>query len=335
MAFSHIIAHQLSRPAPTAPLQWQARQEPFALNGKIEEVLRELKHTYIKKSGKAYGRFSSDLAARPFSQWLSEYRREKLSFASLTQTALQHLKLEIEKTECPLHAQLFFAQEILEGDQYLYVFVVFNAAGVYLDGNLEISDSVALDTQGINLAARIHLNGWEAGGSTNYLSLLRWRGEKELSDAFANFLGFCDKVDAKAQTQELLEIVDQFARELDAESASFTRHTLVDYCLEQAKQDKPVVIQELAAHVHHERPAAFTDFVKSQQVKFDDEFIADTSALRQYVRLSGRNELLSMSFTADCLGSSIQYDPENDSLIINAIPPALKARLLKHLKGKA
>ncbi|HOY23652.1 MAG TPA: nucleoid-associated protein [Cellvibrio sp.] len=48
--------------------------------------------------------------------------------------------------------------------------------------------------------------------------------------------------------------------------------------------------------------------------------------------MSGRNDSLSMSFDAECLGNNIHYDVASDSLIIKNLPPALKARLLKHLQ---
>ncbi len=41
-----------------------------------------------------------------------------------------------------------------------------------------------------------------------------------------------------------------------------------------------------------------------------------------------------MSFDAECLGNNIHYDAASDSLIIKGLPPALKARLLKHLQAK-
>jgi Nucleoid-associated protein len=50
------------------------------------------------------------------------------------------------------------------------------------------------------------------------------------------------------------------------------------------------------------------------------------------VRISGRDELMSMSFASDCLGETIVYDAETDSLTIRKIPSALKARLMKHLR---
>jgi nucleoid-associated protein len=73
----------------------------------------------------------------------------------------------------------------------------------------------------------------------------------------------------------------------------------------------------------------FASFVSTSQPAAKPELIPDTSQLRQFVRLSGRNNQLSMSFASSCLGDTIVYDPETDSLTIKDIPPRLKARLAK------
>jgi nucleoid-associated protein len=125
---------------------------------------------------------------------------------------------------------------------------------------------------------------------------------------------------------------------------------VVDYCLEQNKVGKPVVISELSTQLKENPPVRpkkindagentpnetpvslpeFSDFVASTQPEAKPELITDTSKLRQFVRLSGRNNQLSMSFASSCLGDSIVYDPNTDSLTIKDIPPRLKARLIK------
>jgi nucleoid-associated protein len=332
MPFTHIIAHRVTRPSPQDLISLQARDALLPLDGKTQDLAFTLKQAYLKKTGKAYGRFSSDTAAHPLSQWLRQYREEKLSFASFTHSALTHLKLEVEKTQSLLHGHVFFMLEALEAATYLYILVVEHDTGLYFDGNNELSDSLYLDTQKFTLAARISLQEWEQEEKSNYISLVRWRGEKDLSDAFAQFIGFTDKIDQKAQTQELIEIVDAYADNLDPSAASHTRQSLVSYCLEQAKQDKPVLIEDLSQHLDTERAPEISQFIKSHSQHLQDDVIPDTGALRNFVRLSGRNEQMSMSFASDCLGNTVVYDPESDSLIIKSIPPALKSRLLKLLK---
>ncbi|MEY4589048.1 MAG: hypothetical protein RL497_1124 [Pseudomonadota bacterium] len=334
MPFTQLIAHRIERQTPQSLVTNTLRHEPLTINGNSEDLAREIKNAYIKKNGKSYGRFSSDVAAHPLSQWLNEYKAGKLSFTSFTHSAMTHLKLEIEKCTSLVYSHVFIAQETLEGAEFLYFVVLDHQTGWYLDGNNDLSDSLFLDPKQFSMAARINLREWENQENNNYISIVRLRNDKDLSDAFANFIGFTDKVDQKAQTAELIEAVQQYTEQLDEQSASQTRHTLVNYCLEQAKQDKPVLIEELSQQIDHEKSAEITQFIQNNCQTLKNEIIPDASALRSLVRLSGRNEVMSMSFASDCVGSTVVYDADSDSLIIKSIPPALKSRLLKVMRQK-
>lgn len=332
MAWAAVIAHHLLRNGPGAPVQWRLRKMPFEANGALDALLREVKLAYIKKSGKTHGGFSQDRVSHPLSTYLTALRQQQLSLEGFAQQVLPHFKQLLEKTECPLEGYLFFAEEQLEGQAYFYIFLLQHSSTLYMDGQLELSQGHVLDTQLMPLAARIDITQWEAQENSHYLSWVRARGEPELSQVFADFIGFCDKIDTKAQTQALLEAVEQFTHSQSPEDAASTKQTVVDYCLEQSKQAKPVALAELAQQFPQDAPVAFSTFVQQQPAPLAASLIPDSATLRQYVRFSGRNDLLSMSFAAECLGSAIEYQAETETLIIRAIPPALKNRLLKHLK---
>lgn len=337
MAFSHIIAHRIQRSQPTASAQLQLRPEVFGPSGKLDELGYELKVNFIRKGGKFYGRFSDETVEFPFSSWLKECREERLGFESFTHKAMKHFASAVEKTEITFDAYVFFLIEKIEAGEILYVFVVEHTNSVYLDGDLAISDSCFLNSAKFTLATKINLNDWDAGESVTYLAILRERGEKEMSDAFTDFIGFSDKHDVKSDTVEFLKIVDNFTDSLDENTAKLTRTKVVDYCLEQNKAGKSVVIKDLSNSLSEElktyEPDHFSRYVESTQDHIKTEFIPDTSQVRSYARISGRNDSLSMSFDADLLGNNIHYDAASDSLIIKNLPPALKARLLKHLQG--
>jgi nucleoid-associated protein len=337
MAFSNIISHRIQRTEPTNSAQLQLRPEAFSASGKLDELGYELKVNFIRKGGKFYGRFSAETVEFPFSSWVKEYREERLGFESFTHKAMKQFAYALEKTEITLDAYVFFLVEKIEAGDSLYVFLVEHNHGIYLDSDLAISDSVYLNSAQLTLAAKINLQDWEAGESVTYLAILRERGEKELSDAFTEFVGFSDKHDVKSDTVEFLKIVDNFAESLDETTAKLTRNKVVDYCLEQNKAGKAVVINDLSTSLSEElktyEPDHFSRYVASTQDHIKTEFIPDTSQVRSYARISGRNDSLSMSFDADLLGNNIHYDAASDSLIIKNLPPALKARLLKHLQG--
>lgn len=337
MAFSHIIAHRIQRLQPTESAQLQLRPAIFGPSGKLDELGYELKVNFIRKGGKFYGRFSDETVEFPLSSWLKEFREERLGFESFTHKATKQFAYAIEKTETTFDAYVFFLIEKIEAGEILYVFVVEHENSLYLDADLTLSDSCFLNSAKFTLATKINLHDWEAGESVTYLAILRERGEKELSDAFTEFVGFSDKHDVKSDTVEFLKIVDNFTESLDENTAKMTRSKVVDYCLEQNKAGKTVVINDLSNTLSNElksyEPDHFSRYVSSTQDHIKAEFIPDTSQVRSYARISGRNDSLSMSFDAECLGNNIHYDAASDSLIIKNLPPALKARLLKHLQG--
>lgn len=336
MALASIISHRIFRTAPGARVETQLRAEAFNSGGKLEELIYELKTNFVRKSGKSYGRFSSETAEFPFSAWLREYREERLGFVTFSQKSVQHLQSELEKTESLFDVHVFFAEENIEAGRYLYLFMLEHMSGLYLDSRIDLDDSRYLDTAGFSLAAKINLSDWDAGDSATYLTLLRGRGDKDVSDAFARLTGFSDKHDIKSDTSDFLKIVDHYSDTLDEQTARVTRTKVVDYCLEQNKAGKPVVIVELsnnlATELKSHEPEHFSRFVETRQPEKKAEFIADSTQIRNYVRISGRNDSLSMSFASECLGKEIVYDADQDVLTIKNIPPALKARLLKHLK---
>lgn len=357
MALTHIVAHGIQRLTPGAEATLALREGGWTTDGRIEECFRELKLGVIKRLSKDYGRFSDDHGQHPLSSWLQQYSEQKISFDSLTQKAMAHFRSVLDPVEVLLDGFVFFAHETLEHDELLHIFFVQHNTGQFIDGSGDINQSFYLDTANISLAAKINLTDWQSGDhhrAANALTLVRWRGEKELTDAFIHFIGFAEKVDVGADTEAFLDLVSDYTKDLPEEAAHSTKKQVVDYCLERGKAGAPVVIAELSQQLsppvaepindskegpsesQPSKPVSkpeFARFVSEQSPQAKPELITDPARLRQFVRISGRDNHLSMSFASSCLGDTIVYDPASDSLTINNIPKSLKQRLNKHLQG--
>lgn len=336
MAISSIVAHRIYRHSPGDAFELQLRTELFEINGKLEELAYELKTQFIRKGGKSYGRFSDELGEFPLPAWLRDCREERLGFLSFSHNAMRQFQQALEQAESLLDGYLVWVEEKLEIGDTLSVYLVEHQSGLYLDGDLALDESLFLDTSGFTLAAKIQLNDWENKDSTTYLTLMRARGDKDIAEAFTQFIAFTDKQDIKQETAEFLKVVDDFSSTLDETTAKITRSKVVDYCLEQNKAGKAVTIADLSTTLAQEvksyEPERFARYVETSKPEFKTEFIPHAGQVRSYVRISGRNDSLSMSFASDCLGREIEYDPDQDTLTIRNLPPALKARLIKHLK---
>lgn len=336
MAISSLIVHQISRAAPEAQVATHLRDAAFTLDGKLEELAYELKSQFIRKGGKSYGRFTPELGEAPFPAWLQDYRQERMGFASFSQKAMQQLQQLLEATPSLFDSYVFMLEEKIEAGEYLYVFVVEHESGLYLDADLALSDALYLDTNNFTLAAKINCSEWDSGDSATYLTLMRSRGDKDFAEAFTQWVGFTDKYDVKAETREFLDVVETFTQTLDEPTARLTRTKVADYCLEQNKAGRSVAIADLSNTLAEEtkgyEPERFARFVEQQKPEIKAEFIPHAGQVRSYVRISGRNDSLSMSFASECLGKDIEYDPERDLLMIKSIPPSLKKQLIAHLK---
>jgi len=332
MAVTHFIAHSISRNGSNVPVALELRQEAMSLNGYLEELLRELKSTYIGKAGKLYGQFSSDVSDAVVSQWLREFREDKISFESFSKKACEHLQILLTASEAVIDGHIFFVAESLADGDSLYVFVVQHNEGVYLDGEQSLQTSRFIDARGVLLGARIDMTVWGSDETSSYLSVLRARGDKDLTDCFWQWIAFADERDVAAENTAFLDVVTAYSETLTEDQVPEYRHKVIDYCLDQDKKGTPIVIRDLSEHVNESAPQAFSGFLDNHHKEVPAAIIPDRRQLKQFVRISGRNDLLSMSFSSDCLGESIVYDKGSDSLTITDIPAPLKARLIKHMQ---
>jgi len=367
MALKHFTAAYLQYTGSSSAFLLQKPAEEPALDGRAEYLLRELKQAFIGKAGKIHGEFSSDISEAPIKPWLQQLLDKQLGFESFSQKLWQHLETSLAGSSVDVDGHvLIFIEALADGD-FLHLFIVDHKEGLYLDSQLQLSDSLFLDLSKIVVAARINISqacGIETlatteddseaeaeaddseelispqGNHASYLSVLKARGDKELTDFFTAWVGVGEPVDTAADTDNFLEAVAEFTKDMDDVQASLCRNEVVEYCVQQDKLGESVQIKELSSALSEqkivEEEDSFSQFVSQYQGQRDmaksDVLIPDRSKLRQFLRISGRSDNLSMSFNADCLGDTVVYNPQSDSLTITSIPSALKLRLLKHMQ---
>lgn len=332
MPFKSIIAHRLTRTAPSAQVTTTLCEQPWPLNGKTEDCVRTLKHAWLKRGGKVYGRFNDDAGSNPVPAWLTHWQAQTHSFTKLSALWLQQAQVLLAATENVLDVYCVFAHEQLESGEVIWLFLTGHEPAFAINGDLQLDDSHYLEVNRFLMAAKVDVTEWQGGQSAKYLTFVRAAGEKDLSDWFTGVVGFTDKLDTAKQTEQLLQVVEDYAKQLPEEQAEQTREKVVEYCLEQSKAGDCVELTALSTSVTPDGAPEFQTFAQAHEAKPAAEVVPHAGQLRQYVRISGRNEQMSMSFSSGCLGDAVLYDAQSDSLTIKNIPPALKTRLLKHLK---
>lgn len=303
--------------------------EPRLVDGLAQDLCQALKLAFIGKAGKQFGHFNDDLSVSILRAWINDYTEGKQSFHSLASRFAVHLQLAMVQTDCLFDGFLLLLHETLADEDALYIYLLQHEGGICVDGELGLAQSHNLDVRGLRAGVRISLSELGAGGTEPALALLRARGDKPLAEAFEQGLGFVDPVDNSAQTTAFLQLVNQYTANLAGEQAQVTRKKVADFCIEQDRQGRAVEISSISQEINDAEPAAFERFIFSAAPEAPVQFYADRKQVRQFVRISGRTDQMSLSFSSECLGQTVVYDASSDTLMLKEIPPALKARLIK------
>ncbi len=226
---------------------------------------------------------------------------------------------------------------------------------------MQISESLALDFSntgfGLCIDTRALKIEQEEGkrSEEKYFTFSFGRGDKAIQKLFSDLTGFIDTLDTEQETQEFLQIVKEYAQTLPESESAATKTKVIEYCMEQDKQGEIVAFKTLSGQLDNSAPEKFEQFVALKkrerlQVRplsessinegassaelanaesvIKAELIPDRKSLKNYLRYSGKNKEVTLSFAATALGTDISFDGSENSLTIKNLP----SRLLKQLK---
>lgn len=327
MSLKHCIIHHIERTVPGADITTTLRDTENNCAGAAYSLFEQLKQSYQRSSQKQYGHFDSQLTDNPVPGWLQDYQQGKSPFARISQRIMEQLQQKLGDNDEAFSAHILLAIEtVMEQDQ-LYIFWVNHVQANHIDSELEVSNSLYIDSAKLHYGSRIYMDEWLEQDSQKYLSIIISRGNKNLSDAFTAFIGFSTGIDLIEDTSEFLTIVEKYAESLPEEKVTDYKGKIIDYCLEQDKQGFPVVFDLISSQLNETAPAEFSTFVNKNQQLPKTEIYTDRNSLKRYVRYFGRDKDMSISFSADMFGADILYDEAEGTLTIKRIPKSLKQQL--------
>ncbi|MCG8535001.1 MAG: nucleoid-associated protein [Pseudomonadales bacterium] len=330
MPIAHFIAHQIERTQGSEPCKVIYRDNDINLDDTATELLNEIKHVFSTKTAKRYGQFNAELGENPVPAWLKDFRKEQMPFTSFSKKMAEHFSVMLNQTEEPFHGHLLFWLEDAADSEWLYVAQVQHQVGLLINSQLEISKTEYADLSHVGFSCRINLTHWEQQLSEKYLTVSKNRGDRALLQLLLDWIGFTDTVNATADTNEFLNIVEAYAENLPQEDSSQYKEKVIEYCMDQDKMGEPVVYKELSYYLDEHQPEQFEKFVQQQQEQPKQELIPDKAQLRKYVRFSGRSKEMSIQFAASMLGDGVHFDAEKEQLVFKQLPKSLLSQLKKH-----
>lgn len=328
---TNIILHSLNYSS-EGVLQCKMREGELPISPSIESFLTALHRTYQSKTNKAFASFSSISDKEPvFRQALEQEMAGELDFVSLSQQAASSLVAELQKHDFAEQGVLLISKYSWTASDYLFIALLHNNESVSVNDNLELQVSQHIETSKIQLVARIDLTLFSRDPDSNrYISFIKGRVGRKVSDFFLDFMGAQEGFDAKVQNQGLMKAVEEFCDKeaLPVEQKQEVREVAFEYCKEQLKQGDDIDLSNLSEQLQ-ESPkleGSFYDFV-SEDYQLENNFPADRSVMRKLTKYVGQAGGVSISFDQKHLGERIQYDADSDTLTIQGIPPNLREQL--------
>ena len=330
MPIRHCIVHLIDKKPDGSPAVLHARDSELATSQAMENLLADLNESYNAKQGKAWGLFHEESGAYPFSGWLKAYLDGEQDFTAFSRQAVEHLQKLMEESNLSTGGHVLFAHYQQGMTDYLAIALLHRSEGVAVTDALDVTPAKHLDLGQLHLATRINISEWQNNKqSKQYISFIKGKNGKKVSDYFRDFIGCQEGVDGPGETRTLLKAFSDFveSEDLPEEQAREKTKTLVGYASGQAKLGEPITLEELSGLIDEERPKAFYEHIRNKDYGMAPEFPADKRTLSQFQRFTGRAEGLSISFEAHLLGSKIEYDEGRDMLIIRQLPTQLKDQL--------
>lgn len=330
MPIRHCIVHFIDKTPDSNTASCQLADQCLAITEALENLVADVSESYNAKPSKVWGYFQADQTSYPFSQWLDSYINNQQDFLSFSQQATEQLKTLMEASNLSIGGHVLFAHFQQGMTEYLTIALLHHSQGVSVTDQLAIQAAKHLDFSQLHLAARINLSEWQNNQhSKQYISFIKGKNGKKVSDYFRDFIGCQEGVDAPNETRTLLKAFSDFVEneDLAEEQAKEKTEALVDYANTQTRLGKPMQLDELSEVLDEDNPQAFYNYIRHKDYGLSPEIPADKKTLNQFRRFTGRAEGLSISFEAHLLGSKVEYDADSDRLIIHNLPTKLKDQL--------
>ena len=330
---NQIVLHQLVKHAEneTTTMESVLRDELLTITPEVEQMMLQLHQGYQNK-GKAFGVFQENSI---FAQDLNRLLENEINFLNFSQQSTKLLAQELGKYNFADSVTIILCQYNFLATDYLFIALLDSRISMLVDENLEIRRTEYLDITQFDIAARINLTDLQVNANSNrYLTFIKGRVGRKISDFFMDFLGAEEGLNPQVQNQCLLQAVSDYCEqgELNKEQTQAVKKQVFEYCKGQLASGDEIALTELSANLPtlNERP--FVSFTEEQDYGLEETIPPVRSALKTLTKFSGSGKGVTLSFDADLLNNRIEWDPLTDTLTIKGIPPNLKDQLQKALK---
>ncbi len=323
-----IVLHQLIRKS-ESEIDVVLRDSMLENHQVVNDLIADINRVYNNKS-KAYGLFNENSL---FETSVKELQCGNQDFLNFSQHSVKQLRNELAKYPFAEGGTVVFCLYRYLAVEYLLIAVLNSCHSMLVNEQLEINQTQYLDIDHADIIARIDITEWQTEpDSKRYLTFLKGRVGRKVSDFFMDYLGASEGLNTKNQNKTLVKAVDDYCQviELDKQEKKAVREQVYGYCKGQLEAGEEIKLSNLAKELPASVDNNFSTFIASQDYDLDYEFPVDRSTLRQLKKFSGSGGGITINFDADLLGERIKWDPQTDTLVIKGLPPNLRDQLQRN-----
>jgi len=304
------------------------------LTPQVLKLTRSVADLYGSSGNKKHGIFEEPKpGVSCFASSLEKYYKKEINLIELSLEAANQLQKKMEDVPFAKGAYVLFFEWISGSWRHFYVVMLTDKDGSAIDPEkLEVRDAIHVDLDKLRVAGRINFNEWMAKSDKQYVSILTGRGLGDVSKYFRRFLGVDEKVDEKHETTKLIDYFKEFyrAKKWSQEKSNTASEHLNDHLKVLAKEQRPMFLEEISRVIDPEEETAFTDFLQEKNYEVSSEIVPHKDTLRRLVRVTGRNEYMSIAFENALIGQGISF-PDEKNLVVRAdlLPADVVAALRK------
>jgi nucleoid-associated protein YejK len=314
------IIHEMLKDA-NGPVRERLRATCIAASKHEEDFLNEVTSLFRRhQSGRVFGRFEEDTTNYPLSGLIKTDCLEGGDFCTFSKRSATLLHSIIKDIPAATGGYLFLARFTQNEEDLLLIFLLSQRNGTAVNQEtLTLVPVLKLETDQLDLAARISITEWQAGRAEP-VSLIR--GRKEVSAYFKNkFIGLFEPRTNTEATKKLRTFTEGWMAEHGF--LPDQKQTALDKVLSYAKErgTQPVELAVVAAIVDPDRHQEF--FTKANEHGLGAEFHIDRRSLAGWSRIVYKDEDIRLSFAKRQLNARFKYDADRKTLLIRNItlPP--------------
>ena len=331
-----IILHQLvksNEEAEDSPqLTAVLREQLLAITPEVEQMMLQLHQGYQNKA-KGYGIFQESSI---FAQSLNRLLENELDFLPFSHESTHLLINELSKYNFADNGTLVLCQYNFLATDYLFIALLDSRISMLVNEQLEIQRTEYLDITQFDIAARINLTDLQLNANSNrYLTFIKGRVGRKISDFFMDFLGAEEGLNPQVQNQCLLQAVDDYCvqGELNREQTQAVKKQVFEYCKGQLNSGEEIELAELSNELPTLNQQPFMAFTQEQNYGLEENIPPVRTALKSLTKFSGSGKGVTISFDAELIDQRIIWDEATDTLTIKGLPPNLRDQLQRRLKA--